>query len=195
MGGMLDFLDHDDVARLIQTALVAVVALALFFGLKTRFFQFARWARLPRLALTPIRLGLRYAILVGAVLLILSRWGFQINGLIAVLGTVGGLIAIGFVAMWSVLSNFLCTIVLAISKPFSVGDEVELPTVNVRGKVTDMTMIFTTLETTTDESVLVPNNTFFQVVFKRRRLQGGVDLQTHLENAAPPLPPAPAAPR
>ncbi|HEY4301941.1 MAG TPA: mechanosensitive ion channel domain-containing protein [Candidatus Didemnitutus sp.] len=184
---MLDFLDHEDMSRLVQTALVAAVAIILFFGLKSRFLHFAKWARLPRLALTPVRLIFRYAILAGAALLILSRWGFQINGLLAVLGTIGGLVAIGFVAMWSVLSNFLCTIVLVISKPFSVGDEIELPTMNVRGTVTDMTMIFTTLETASDEFVMVPNNTFFQCVFKRRRGHTVTDLESHLDGSPAPL--------
>lgn len=161
-------LDSETTARLIQTAIIAAIALGLFFGLKGRILQFAQWARLPRLALTPARLIVRYSILVAAALLILGRWGFQINGIVAMIGTVLGLVAIGFVAMWSVLSNFLCTLVLVMMKPFSIGDEIELPATNVRGRVTDMTMVFTTLESSPGETVMVPNNTFFQTIFKRR---------------------------
>jgi hypothetical protein len=85
-----------------------------------------------------------------------------------VLGHGARLVAIGFVAVWSVLSNFLCTLVLVIMKPFSVGDEIELPAANVRGRVADMSMIFTTLESAPGETVMVPNSTFFQNIFKRR---------------------------
>jgi small-conductance mechanosensitive channel len=154
--------------RIIQSAIIAAVALALFFGLKGRVLQFAQWANLQRLALTPVRLAVRYAILVAAALLILGRWGFQINGIIAMIGTVLGLVAIGFVAIWSVLSNFLCTLVLVVMKPFSVGDEIELPATKVSGRVSDMSMVFTTLESAPGETVMVPNNTFFQTIFKRR---------------------------
>ena len=165
---MTDYIEAETAAKLIQTALIGLVGIALFLGLKGRILKFAQWARLPRLALTPVRLGLRTAILVVTALLILSRFGFEINGIVAVIGTVLGLVAIGFVAMWSVLSNFLCTLVLVILKPFYVGDEIELPTANLRGKVIDLSVVYTTLESAPGESVLVPNNMFFQMIFKRR---------------------------
>lgn len=178
--------DSETTARLIQSAIIALIALLLFFGLKGRIIKFAQWARLPRLALTPVRVMVRYAILLVAALLILGRWGFQINGILAVIGTVLGLVAIGFVAMWSVLSNFLCTLVLVIFKPFNIGDELELPTVNVRGRVTDMSLVFTTLESAPGETALVPNNTFFQMITKRRAGAVAVDLGSQLARADEP---------
>lgn len=181
---MLESLNPEIIAKLIQSAIIGIVGLVLFFGLKGRIIKFADWARLPRLALTPVRLGIRYAILILATLLILSRWGFQINGIIAVIGTVLGLVAIGFVAVWSVLSNFLCTLVLVILKPFYVGDEIELPTANVRGKVTDLSVVYTTLESAPGETVLVPNNMFFQLIFKRRAGAGTSDLGGQLRGPA-----------
>lgn len=180
---MFDSYDAETTAKLIQTGIIAIIGLGLFFGLKGRIIKFAQWAHLPRLALTPVRLGIRYAILIVTVLLILSRWGFEINGIMAVIGTVLGLVAIGFVAMWSVLSNFLCTLVLVVMKPFFVGDEIELPAANVRGKVIDLSLVFTTLESAPGESVLIPNNMFFQVIFKRRVGAVTKDLERHLETS------------
>lgn len=181
---MLETLDSETTAKLVQTAIIAVVGLSLFLGLKGRILKFAHWARLPRLALTPVRVGIRYAILIVTALLILSRWGFEINGIMAVIGTVLGLVAIGFVAMWSVLSNFLCTLVLVVMKPFYVGDEIELPTANVRGKVVDLSLVFTTLESAPGETVLVPNNMFFQLIFKRRIGAMKTDLEQQLREPA-----------
>jgi small-conductance mechanosensitive channel len=188
---MIDHLDADTAAKLIQTAIIGCIGLLLFFGLKGRILKFAHWARLPRLALTPVRLAIRYAILAGTLLLILSRWGFAIDGIVAVIGTMLGLVAIGFVAMWSVLSNFLCTLVLVVLKPFYVGDEIEMPTANVRGKVVDLSLVFTTLESAPGETVLVPNNMFFQLIFKRRLGTQTTDLESQLRPPAPQ--PAPAA--
>ena len=166
---MTDFsLDQTTPIRLIETAVILVIAFALFFGLRGRILQFAQWAGLPRLAFAPVRLILRYAILLVALALILSLWGFRIGTILALIGSVLGLVAIGFVAVWSVLSNFLCTFVLVVFKPFSVGDELELPADNVKGRVSDLSLIFTTLEVSGTESVVIPNNTFFQKVFKRR---------------------------
>ena len=164
----MEYLDQTTLIRLIETLIILAIALTLFFGLRGRILQFAQWAGLPRLAFAPVRLMLRYAILVAAAALILSLWGFQIGTILALLGSLLGLVAIGFVAVWSVLSNFLCTFVLVVFKPFSVGDELELPADNVRGRVTDLSLIFTTLQVSGDETVVIPNNTFFQRVFKRR---------------------------
>ena len=161
--------DADITVKWVQSAIIILIALTLFLGLRGRILVFARWANLPRLAFAPIRLILRYAVLIVAVILVLGRWGFQIDTLIAVLGTVFGLVAIGFVAVWSVLSNFLCAFVLILFKPFAVGDEVELTGGDgVKGKVIDLSLLFTTLEVGPDETVLVPNNTFFQRIFRRR---------------------------
>jgi small-conductance mechanosensitive channel len=172
-----DFLnDAELTAKLLHTAMIAAVGLGLFFGLKGRILKFAEWARLPRLALTPVRLALRYAILAAAGLLILGRWGFPIDGIIAFVGTILGLVAIGFVAVWSVLSNFLCSVVLVMLKPFNLGDEIELPAGNVKGRVIDLSVAYTTLESAPDETVVVPNNLFFQTLFKRRRGQTTVEL-------------------
>lgn len=184
--------DPELTAKLIQSAVILTIGLGLFFGLRSQILRFARWAKLPRLALTPVRVAIRYAILVVSILLVLGRWGFQTDGILTVIGTVLGLVAIGFVAMWSVLSNFLCTLVLVILKPFYVGDEIELPTANVKGKVVDLSVVFTTLESKPGETILVPNNMFFQVIFKRRPGVAVTDLEKQLEHHAPP-PMAPTA--
>lgn len=169
--------DPEITGKIIQTFVIAAVGLGLFFGLKGRILKFAQWAKLSRLALTPVRLALRYAILAATGLLILGRWGFPIDGIIAFVGTILGLVAIGFVAVWSVLSNFLCSVVLVILKPFNLGDEIELPANNVRGRVIDLSVAYTTLESGPEETVMIPNNLFFQTLFKRRRGAATADLE------------------
>lgn len=189
-------LDRDTLIRLIESAVIFVVALALFLGLRGRIARFADWVGLPRLALAPVRLTLRYGILIAAGLLILGRWGFELGALLALLGTILGLVAIGFVAVWSVLSNFLCTFILVLFKPFSIGDELELPADNVKGRVTDLSLIFTTLQVSPHETVMIPNNFFFQRVFRRRLGTNTVGLGEQLRQSGPAaaLPSAPATP-
>ena len=151
---MSEYLDRETLFKLVESAVIFAISLGLFFGLRGRILLFAQWAGLPRLAFAPVRLTLRYSILVIAVALISGIWGFPVGTLLAFFGTVLGLVAIGFVAVWSVLSNFLCTFMLVAFKPFSVGDEIELPADGVKGRVTDLTLIFTTLQTGPHETVL-----------------------------------------
>lgn len=181
----MEYLQNEITFKFIQSALVLAVGLGLFFGLRGQILRFAQWANLPRLAFAPVRLTLRYLILAIAAALILGLWGFPIGTLLAFFGTVLGLVAIGFVAVWSVLSNFLCTFVLVAFKPFAVGDELELPAESVKGRVVDLSMIFTTLESGEGETVMIPNNTFFQRIFKRRAGRNTSGLGEQLRQPAP----------
>lgn len=137
--------------------------------------------KLPRLALRPTRFLIVW---VGALLvfsLILSRFGYDnfMNALTAVLAT----LAIGFVAVWSVLSNFLCTFLLILMKPFSVHDQVDFPEAagTVKGKVVDLNLISTTLVNEQGEYFHVPNSMFYQRVVKITRGDQKITLEEQFQ--------------
>lgn len=107
------------------------------------------------------------------ILFSLGFFGVSVNTLWAALSGVLALVALGFVAVWSVLSNVLCSVLLIIFPPFRIGDEIEIqePTANfsVKGKVVSINMLMTSLEVAeespTDSGgtvMRVPNNIFFQ---------------------------------
>ncbi|WP_455376067.1 mechanosensitive ion channel family protein [Kaarinaea lacus] len=107
------------------------------------------------------------------ILLSLGFFGVSVGTLWAALSGVLALVALGFVAVWSVLSNVLCSVLLIIFPPFRIGDEIEIqePTANfsVRGKVVSINMLMTSLEISDDATpdmkgnlMRVPNNIFFQ---------------------------------
>lgn len=98
--------------------------------------------------------------------LILESWGYEMRTLLAILGTVLGMVAIGFVAAWSLLSNLMCAFLLAVFRPFRIGDIIEIPSQNVAGKATDLTLLYTTLRTDEGDNLQVPNNLFFQTIYK-----------------------------
>lgn len=84
-------------------------------------------------------------------------------------------VAIGFFALWSVLSNMVCALLIVLFRPFRVGDEIELPdansTTSVGGVVTDMNLLFVTLKEQRQDDraavIQVPNNVFFQRIVRR----------------------------
>lgn len=67
-----------------------------------------------------------------------------------------------------------------------MGDEVEFTGGDgVKGKVVDLNLIFTTIEVGPEETMLVPNNTFFQRIFRRRPGTVTVGLDYQLRQEAP----------
>jgi small-conductance mechanosensitive channel len=168
-----------------RSALILAVGLGLFFGLKGRFETVAARTRIPRMAYKPLSLIVRYAILIVALIAVLQTFRFPVAPIFTGIAAVLGLVAIGFIAVWSILSNVLCTFVLITFKPFSIGDIIELPADNVSGEVVDLTLMFTTLRSPEDIYVQIPNNMFFQRVIKRTPGERVTSLEDRLSNQPP----------
>jgi len=146
---------QENLFALIVIALLAIV----YFGLQRRLNDSTKPEKVPRRLLTTI---LRGGILLVLALVLGIIYHVPITGLVTGLAAVLATFAIGFFAVWSVLSNSLCTLVLLILRPYAVGDKVSIPFVQVEGVVSDIDFVFTTLRTAKNVYVKVPNNLFFQ---------------------------------
>jgi small-conductance mechanosensitive channel len=178
-------LDKETIENIILSAIILIGAFSAIFSLNRALGLMARHLNMPILSTRSVRNVIRYLTLIIATCFILEQFGFHMNTVLAVLGTILGLIAIGFVATWSILSNFLCTFVLILFNPFAIGDEVEIPSDSVAGKVVDITLLFTTLRTPAGEYIHVPNNMFFQKIFKRRLGTRAIGLSHQLRQEKP----------
>lgn len=120
------------------------------------------------------RLGLpkgvsRWLVIGGFAVGALLALGIDLQGLWSTLGAALSLIAIGFVAMWSILSHMLASILIVVFRPFEVGDRVEIVGDDpVGGEVTDLNPVYTTMRTEDGGTLQIPNNLFFQKAMKRR---------------------------
>ncbi len=151
---------------------------------------------LTEMDVRPVRYVLRWVTRLLATILILSVFGFQIGGLWAVLSTVLGLVAIGFVAVWSVISHTSATMLILILRPFQMGDDLEFPGEPVRGRVVNLNFFFTTLIDHEGRLFQIPNNLFFQKTVKRQKNRRVISLAAQLNSPDPvkvPLPPPPPA--
>ncbi|TVR50752.1 MAG: hypothetical protein EA425_09025 [Puniceicoccaceae bacterium] len=121
----------------------------------------------PSVVVTPLRMFLRYGLIAVTFLLILGAYRVDIGNFWTFLSAVLGLIAIGFVAVWSMLSNLSATLLIIIFKPFRVGEQIELLGDNIRGRVADLSLMFTVIEDENGNLTNVPNNLFFQKSSRR----------------------------
>lgn len=117
---------------------------------------------IPPIAGTPMRAAVRWIGILLITALVLQKFGVDLmTSLTAVLA----MIAIGLVAVWSMLSHITATVLLIFTRPFQINDVVEFPGEEVRGKVVDLTTFYTILETDRGSTYQVPNNLFFQKPF------------------------------
>jgi len=159
----------------VQVAVILCIAWALRRLTRKLFTLVARRRLLPgqfsdagrRLASTLITLA--------AVLLILKLLGVSAQVLWGAVTGFLAVAAIAFFAAWSVLSNIFCAVLVLATRPFRLGDYIEVLETGdkpgLRGKVTAINFIFTTLtESEPVESpwvLQVPNTLFFQRVVRR----------------------------
>lgn len=96
-----------------------------------------------------------YALVLAFVIIAaLNQLGMQTASLIAVIGAAG--LAVGL-ALQGSLSNFAAGIMIILFKHFKIGDFIQGG--GVTGTVVDMNIFTTTLNTATNERVMVPNST------------------------------------
>lgn len=133
----------------------------------------------------PIRRTVKWVITIVATVFVLGAFGLNVGGMWGILSTVLAMIAIGFVAVWSVLSNASCTVLILLFRPFAVGDEIEFVGDPTKGRVIDLNFIFTTLDAGDGTVIQIPNNLFFQKVVRRRHASRAVSPVAHLRAKRP----------
>ena len=149
------------------------VALAGGVIFTTAFLTRSRRASFPGAELGGRRLRfprgvLRWIIIGGITVATLLALGVDLKGLWSALAATLSLIAIGFVAMWSILSHMLASLLIVIFRPFGVGDRIEVVgDDSVIGEVLDLNPVYTLLRSDDGGVVQVPNNVFFQKAVKR----------------------------
>lgn len=173
--------------------LIATILLRLATG--RVFRMIADRTSLTHLDIAPFAKAFKTLITAGAIVLIFGVFGFNLGGLWAMLATVLGMIAIGFVAVWSLLSNMSSAVLILFLKPFQVGDDIEFAGEPVRGRVVDLNFFYVTLLDSDGYLLQLPNNLIFQKTLRRSRNEPTVSLAFQLNSPSPAnLPPPPPAP-
>ncbi|PTY04883.1 mechanosensitive ion channel family protein [Opitutaceae bacterium EW11] len=165
--------------------LILAAALALQFLLRRILLLVAHRTSFTESEVQPVERVVRWMISIAALGFVLQAFGMNVSGLWGVLSTILAMVAIGFVAVWSVLSNTLCTLIILVFRPFAVGDELEFPGEPVKGRVVDLNFIYTSLQTEDGAVMQVPNNLFFQKVLRRRHSAAPVSLANQFRAKSP----------
>lgn len=155
---------------LLQSLAAALIAWFIFYLVCQALKRLANRGLIPTDLRRILHGIVKWLTLIVLLLVILGLFGISVASFWAALSGVLVLLAIGFVAVWSLLSNLLCSVLLIIFAPFRVDDEIEIQDpaspVTMRGRVVDINMMFTTLQVIdadeTESLVRVPNNIFFQ---------------------------------
>ncbi len=174
------------VLQFVYAGVIVAIVLGLSALLSKGVDRLQEKGKLPPFLIGPLRIFLKWGIFVLAILLVLHNFGMQIGGIWALISTVLAMIAIGFVAVWSMLSNASATLLILIFRPFEIGDHVEFVGEPTKGKVKSLGMVYTTLHEDGATVLQVPNNLFFQKILRRKRGKSKIDLHESLQKESAP---------
>ncbi|HET97206.1 MAG TPA: mechanosensitive ion channel family protein [Desulfurivibrio alkaliphilus] len=129
---------------------VIVLGLLLYFGSKRVLKLLLRHQYLNQATYVIAKLSIRWLCTIIVAVLVLQQLGMGLPHILAGLLTVAGMVAIGFIAVWSVLSNVMCALLLAATGAFRVGEEIEViepagSDKGLRGRVRSFNLMYTTL--------------------------------------------------
>lgn len=146
---------------------LALVAISLVFGLFRRLRQRLTGKR-PQHE-REIRLVTRLLsnlVAVIIVLVLLEVLNVPLGNVWTAVSTVIALVAIGFFAVWSILSHLTAAVVLMLQRPFRPGDMLQFGDEEYRGKVIQTGAFFTRVEDADGGHSQIPNNLLFQKRFR-----------------------------
>lgn len=158
-----------------QTLLILLVAYVLQRLLGRALTRLGKAYQLPAELLLAARAGIRWFIMGSALIMVLERFGVSATVLWTAVSGFIAVAAIAFFAIWSVLSNLLCAVLILTVGPFRIGDRVEVidsaDKPGIKGRVASINLLYTTLEETGEAGesnyVNVPNSMFFQKMVRR----------------------------
>ncbi|WP_187697710.1 mechanosensitive ion channel family protein [Herbaspirillum aquaticum] len=168
-----------------EVVLIFLLALAIMRVARGVMARIARTYGLPATAVMLTQRVLGFFIYGGAMLWALERMGVSGAVLRSAFTGFAAVGAVAFFAVWSVLSNLFCAILIFTTSPFRVGDLIEVleggDKPGVKGRVLDINLVYTTLleEGQGQEAKTIlqlPNSMFFQRIVRRWSDEGGVVL-------------------
>lgn len=167
--------------------LVIALGFACYFLIRKGLIRLEEKQHITYPAYVITRGIVKWILLVLVLLVLLQSTGITVTTILAGLLTVAGMIAIGFIAVWSILSNVLCSLMLIVHRSFRINDQIEVVEPvggqGLKGRVMEFNIMFTLLaeEIEGEEYVTqVPNNIFFQKVLRRKPGGEGESLGQHL---------------
>src|SRR6056297_2849041 len=150
------------VIKVVGTFVILIAGLLLQKLLQKTIDRYVRKYRLAHrrnLAMHKTKTVFVYICMVIGIVLL---WGVALENVwVSIVGLLG-LIAIGFVAVWSILSNVVAGILLFFNQTLRIEEQIELLPDGIGGKVLDINSFFVILVDEEGNKFHVPNNFFFQ---------------------------------
>jgi len=151
------------ITRVILSLVSVLIGFVVYFIIIGSFKR--KITKLENLHLDLVKKFSKFLLIITVLISFGFIWGLDFENVWASLIGIIALVGIGFVAVWSLLSNIIAGIIILFTKPFRLNDEIIILGDNIKGKVHEITLTFTTLSDG-EGMIKIPNNMIFQKIIK-----------------------------
>jgi small-conductance mechanosensitive channel len=153
--------------KIIVTAVIVLSVLILQRVLKNAIEKFGSKKKVTPARVHAVHRAKSSLLYFAGIVLLILTWGFSIQNIWVTITGFIGLVAIGFFAVWSVLSNIFAGFILFFSRILQIGRKIEILPEGISGTVEEVNFFFIVLKDESQNEILIPNNMIFQKTIKR----------------------------
>jgi small-conductance mechanosensitive channel len=159
-------MDYMLIQKIIYSA-VTVVAIHLLFHLLKRYAkQTQHKFGIRKSRYFAIKRLLTMASLLMSLVILILIWNVDLKHVWVSATGVLALIAVAFVAVWSLVGNILAGVIIYFTSPFKIEDSIEVMPDEIRGTVLAVNTFYTVLMTEDKNYINIPNTLLFQKYIK-----------------------------
>ena len=129
--------------------------------------NFVQLRKIRRARVISLHRAIRILSILLVFLVLAFVWGVSPKNVWIVATSILGIFAIGFFAVWSILSSYVAGLFLLMADSIRIDDEIELVQSGIKGTVVQMKLMFVVLSDNENNQIYIPNNMFFQTMTKR----------------------------
>lgn len=157
--------------RVIFTIVVFLILIILRFSINKSLKKIHQKFNFHKARLAVITKLTNILLYVTTIVVIAFIWGVEEKQLLIYVSSFLTLVAIGFFAQWSILSNITAGLILFINYPVKIGDSITLMEKDndITGEITDIGVFFVTLKNEKGEFIALPNSVILQRMIRFKK--------------------------
>lgn len=157
--------------RVIFTIVVFLILIILRFFINKSLKKIHQKFSFHKARLAVITKLTNILLYVTTIVVIAFIWGVEEKQLLIYVSSFLTLVAIGFFAQWSILSNITAGLILFINYPVKIGDSITLMEKDndITGEITDIGVFFVTLKNEKGEFIALPNSVILQRMIRFKK--------------------------
>lgn len=150
--------------KIIETIILLLLLLGIKWGMTKLIENVSLRLDYQKPRVKIIKKIISFLLFVVGITLLLIIWGIEQSKFVFFASSILTLLAVAFVAQWSIISNITSSLIIFFNHPVKIGDTITIYDKDfaIEGRVSDIGIFFVIIKNAEQEPIAIPNNVFMQ---------------------------------